>query len=200
MGGIYLGWFTPPEAGAIGAFGTIVLALALRRVSVKGFTDSFLDTARITTMVVMLIMGAFLFARFLSVTRMPFLLADMVAGLPVPPYVILAVILVFYLIMGCLFDLLSIMVLTIPILFPVAMAMGFNPIWYGVLMVRVLEVGAITPPIGINTYVIAGIMKVPAGTVFRGIVPFIIADILHIALLAALPQISLLIPNMMIGR
>ena len=199
MGGIYLGWFTPPEAGAIGAFGTIILGLVLRRISVKGFGESFLDTARITTMVMVLIIGAFIFARFLAVTRMPFVLADMVAHISLPPYAILVLILFFYIVMGCLFDLLSIMVLTIPILFPVAMALGFDPIWYGVLMVRVMEVGAITPPIGINTYVIAGIMKVPAGTVFRGIVPFVIADFLHIALLAAIPQISLFLPNLMIG-
>jgi C4-dicarboxylate transporter DctM subunit len=200
MGGIYLGWFTPPEAGAIGAFGTLVLAMVLRRISAKGFWDSVLDTAQVTTMVLVLIMGAFIFARFLAVTRMPFMLADIVANVPLPPYAILAIILFFYIIMGCLFDLLSIMVLTIPILFPVATALGFDPIWYGVLMVRVMEVGAITPPIGINTYVIAGIMKVPAGTVFRGIVPFTIADLLHIALLAAIPQISLFLPNLMIGK
>ena len=101
--------------------------------------------------------------------------------------------------MGCLFDLLSIMVLTVPILFPVVMAMGYDPIWYGVLMVRVLEVGAITPPIGINSYIIAGIMKVSPGTVFRGIVPFIIADFLNIILLAAVPQITLFLPRMMLG-
>jgi C4-dicarboxylate transporter DctM subunit len=200
MGGIYLGWFTPPEAGAIGAFGTIVMALALRRISGKGFWGSFLETARITTMVVVLIIGAFIFARFLAVTRMPFILAETIANIPVPAHVILVVILIFYIVMGCLFDLLSIMVLTIPILFPLITALGFDPIWYGVLMVRVLEVGAITPPIGINTYVIAGIMKVPAGTVFRGIIPFTIADFFHIALLAAVPQISLFLPNIMIGK
>jgi TRAP-type C4-dicarboxylate transport system permease large subunit len=116
-----------------------------------------------------------------------------------PPYLVLFTILFVYILLGCAFDLLSVIVLSIPIVFPIITEMGFNPIYFGVLIARVMEVGAITPPIGINSYVLAGIMDVPPGTVFRGIVPFIIADILNIALLVAIPQLSLFLPGMMSG-
>jgi C4-dicarboxylate transporter DctM subunit len=191
MGGIYGGLFTPSEAGAIGAFGALVIALALRQLSRGGFVKALTDAARITGMVMLLVTGAFILASFLSISRLPFMLADTVAGLALPPYLILALILVAYILLGCAFDLLSVMVLTLPIIFPLIQSLGLNTIWYGVLMVRVLEVGAVTPPIGINSYVLAGVMKLPPETVFRGVIPFVIGDIFHIVLLAAVPQLSL---------
>ena len=199
MAGIYGGIFTPTEAGAVGAFGALIIGLVLRRLSRKGFSDALYDSVRITSMMILLLIGAFIFSKFLSVSRIPFVLAEMIAGFSMPPYLVLITILFVYILLGCAFDLLSVIVLSIPIVFPVITELGFNPIYFGVLIARVMEVGAITPPIGINSYVLAGIMDVSPSTVFRGIVPFIIADFLNIALLVAIPQLSLFLPAMMMG-
>jgi C4-dicarboxylate transporter DctM subunit len=182
-----------------GAFGALIIGLVMRRLSAKGFTKSLSDSVRITSMMILLLMGAFIFNKFLSVSRIPFALADMITGLSLSPYLILCTIMVVYIILGCAFDLLSIVVLTIPIVFPIITGLGFDPIYFGVLIARIMEVGSITPPIGINSYVLAGIMDVPPSTVFRGIVPFIISDMFNIALLIAIPQISLFLPNLMMG-
>ena len=199
MGGIYGGIFTPTEAGGIGAFGAIAISLVLRKLSRGNFFASLVETAQVTAMVLMLIIGAFIFGYFLAITRLPSELAEMLANLDLPSYAILSIFVFVYILLGCFFDVLSIIVLTLPIIFPVVVALGYDPIWFGVIMVRVLEVGAITPPIGIGTYVTARIMDIPTGTAFRGIAPFAIADLFHIALLIAVPQISLFLPNAMKG-
>lgn len=199
MGGIYGGIFTPTEAGGIGAFGALVIGLGRRGLTGKGFVNSLTETAMVTSRMIALLMGAFIFAGFLSLSRIPFDLAEAVANLAIPPYAIIAIILFAYILLGCAFDLLSIIVITVPIIFPIVTSLGLHPIWFGVLVVRVLEVGAITPPIGINTYVLAGVMNIPASTIFRGIIPFVIADLFHIAILVAIPQISLFLPNLMIA-
>ena len=198
MGGIYGGIFTPTEAGAMGAFGALVIGLIMRRLSGKDFVKSFSESVQISAQVVIIIICAFIFAAFMTLSRLPFMLAEIIVGLSLPPFAILAIILIVYILLGCAFDLMSLIIITVPIIFPLVVNLGFDPIWYGVLMVRVMEMGAITPPIGLNSYVLAGIMDVPVGTVFRGIVPFVIADIIHIAVLAAIPQISLFLPTMMI--
>jgi len=199
MGGIYLGVFTPTEAGAIGAFGAFVIGFAMRRLSRQNIVESFLQTGQVTAMIMLLFVGATIFSSFLTVTRIPFTLADFIAGLAVNRYIVLSIVLIFYIIIGCFLDIPAIIILTVPIIFPVIMALGFNPIWYGVLMVRVSEIGAITPPVGISCYVISGVTKVPLATVFRGVIPFLIADILQIILLAAFPIISIWLPTVMKG-
>jgi C4-dicarboxylate transporter DctM subunit len=144
-----------------------------------------------------LVIGAMIFQRFLAVTNFPFVIAELVAGLNMSAYVMLAAVIIFYIIIGCFLDVFLALVLTIPIIFPTIVALGFHPIWFGVLFVRVAEIGLITPPIGLNCFVIAGVSGVPLGTVFRGIVPFVLADIWHVALLVAVPEISLFLPKMM---
>ncbi len=200
IGGIYLGIFSPTEAGGVGAFGAFAIGLSLKRLSRKGLFDSLYDAAYLTVMILIIFIGAMIFNGFMAVSQLPFMLADMLAALPVPPLLILVVILLVYIVIGCFFDIISALILTIPIIFPVTAALGFDPIWYGVLMVRMLEIGVITPPLGMNTFALSGAMNVPVGTIYRGIVPFLIADAFHIALLIAIPQISLFLPNMMIGR
>jgi tripartite ATP-independent transporter DctM subunit len=197
MGGIYLGVFTPGEAGAIGAFGAFVIGFARRRLDRSGILDSFLDTGRTTAMVLLLIFGATIFTQFMAVTKIPFTLANMIGGLEVNRYVILVGILFFYILIGCVFDVMAAMFLTLPILFPVVSALDFHPIWYGVLMVRVVEIGQITPPFGLVCFVLSGVTKESVGTIFRGVAPFLIADIFMIALLVVFPQISLFLPTMM---
>jgi len=197
MGGIYGGWFTPSEAGAIGAFGAIVISAVSRKMTRENLVTSILEAARTTAMIVLIIAGAFIFMKFMAVSRLPSWLADFVAGLQLPPMVIMLLILLLYIILGMFLDIYAAILLTLPILFPVIVSLGFDPIWYGVVMVRVMEVGLITPPMGLNVFILAGATNTPLGIIFRGIVPFLIADILHIALLVAFPGISLFLVRMM---
>jgi C4-dicarboxylate transporter DctM subunit len=198
MGGIYAGFFTPSEAAAIGAFGALVISLVMRRFTLRIFISSLAETGQTTAMIFILIIGAMIFMRFLAVSNLPFVLSEFVANLNIPSYGVIAAVVVFYIFVGCFLDIFSSLVLTIPIIYATIMALGFDPIWFGVLFVRVAEIGLITPPIGLNCFVIAGVTKLPVGTVFRGIIPFFIADILHVTLLIAVPQLSLLLPRLMI--
>jgi len=200
IGGIYLGWFTPTEAGAIGAFVSMVIVLAMRRLNARGIFDTTMEAVQICGMVLILMVGAFIFANFLAVSRLPFALAEVVTSISVHPYTILTAIIIVYIILGMFLDIFSSILLTIPILYPVVIAMGFDPIWFGVIMVRIMEIGLITPPIGMNVFVMASVTDIPLGTIFRGIIPFVFADFLHVALLVAVPQISLFLPNTMFGR
>lgn len=194
IGGLYLGVFTPTEAAAIGAFGAFILTIVKRKLTWTLLKNSLGDSGSTTAMIFMILIGAMLLGYFLAVTRVPFQLSDFVASLPVNRYVILCLIMVIYLILGCFMDSLSIVLLTVPIFFPVIQSLNFNPIWFGVLITRVSEMGLITPPVGMNVFVIRGVAKdVPMHTIFRGILPFLMADFVHLALLIALPQLSLIL-------
>lgn len=197
IGGIYTGIFTPTEAAGVGAFGAFFFALVRRRLSWQNFSNSLVDTTKNTGMIFIILMGAMILGYFLAITRLPFEMANIVSNLPVNRYVILILILFILAALGCVMDSMAIVLLTVPIFFPVIMQLDFNPIWFGILVVRVTEMGLITPPVGLNIYIIKGISNVPMGTIFRGVIPFIFADILHIALLLAFPQISLFLPSMM---
>ncbi|MFC1820870.1 TRAP transporter large permease [Thermodesulfobacteriota bacterium] len=197
MGGIYGGWFTPTEAGAVGAFGAIVISGITGKVTGKNFFASILEAAQTTAMIVLLIASAFVFMKFMAVSRLPDFIANYIAGLPFSPIVVLLLIILLYIVLGMFLDIFAAILLTLPILFPVILSLGFDPIWYGVLMVRVMEVGLITPPMGMNVFILAGVTDTPLGTIFRGVVPFVIADIFHIALLVMVPAISLFLPNVM---
>ena len=198
IGGLYLGFFTPTEAGAAGVFFTIVVSVASRRLSWKDFIDSVKETLKISCMVYMLVTGAIIFGRFLAVTRLPFMVADFAAALPVSPYVILAIILVIYLLGGCFMDSLGFLVLTIPIFFPLGVALNFNPIWYSILLTMVTTMGAITPPVGVNIYVIKALAPdIKLATIFKSVSFFLLACLVSILILILFPQIVLVIPNMM---
>jgi C4-dicarboxylate transporter, DctM subunit len=197
MGGIYGGWFTPTEAGAVGAFGAMVISGISGKITRKNFFASILEASQTTAMIVLLIASAFVFMKFMAVSRLPDFLANYIAGLPFSPFHILMLIIFLYIILGMFLDIYAAILLTLPILFPVILSLGYDPIWYGVLMVRVMEVGLITPPMGMNVFILGGVTDVPLGTIFRGVVPFVIADILHIALLMVFPILSLFLPNVM---
>jgi C4-dicarboxylate transporter DctM subunit len=197
IGGIYRGWFTTTEAAGIGAFGTFFFALLRRRLSWKVFKESILSTCVTTGMLFMILLGAMIFGYFLSVSQVPSSLASTVGNLPVNRYVILTIILVITLALGCVMDSMAIVLLTIPVFFPLITGLGFHPIWFGILVVRVTEMGLITPPVGLNVFIIKGISGVPIGTIFRGVFPHLVADALEVAFLVAFPQISLFLPNMM---
>lgn len=198
IGGIYGGIFTPTEAGAVGAFGTFCIALLRRQLNWSNFSGALFEMGRVTAMVFLILIGAMIFNAFLTVSRLPMMLSDLIIAFQVPPYATLAIILLIYIPLGMLMESLSMLVLTIPIFVPILVALGFDPIWTGVLIVVMMEMGLLTPPVGLNCYVIAGIARdVPLGTIFRGITPFVITQAICVVLLVAFPQISMFLVNLM---
>jgi tripartite ATP-independent transporter DctM subunit len=197
IGGIYLGVFTPTEAAGVGAFCTFLFAGFRRKMTWENFKSSLSSTTLTTGMLFLIVLGAMILGYFFSVTRLPFELASTVAALPVNRYVILVLILLVVLLLGCLMDSLAIVLLTIPVFYPLIMKLGFNPIWFGIIVVRVTEMGLITPPVGLNVFIIQGITQTPMETIFRGVMPFLIADLCQIVLLILLPEIILFLPNLM---
>ncbi len=198
IGGLYLGVFSPTEAAGVGAGGAFIFALARRRLNWNNFKESLFATIKTTAMIFAILLGAMIFGYFLAITRLPFELAEFIGGLPVNRYVIIIFILILYLFLGCVMDAMGMILLTVPILFPVAHSLGFDAIWFGIIIVRVFEMASITPPVGLNVFVIRGVAKdVPMGVIFRGIIPFLLADLCHVALLIAVPQIALFLPNLM---
>ena len=198
MGGIFFGIFTPTEAASAGAFITILLALLRKQLSWKGFIQSLADTTRISCMVMTIVMGAVIFGHFMAVTRVPFELAAWVGGLPLPRHAIMMVIVLVYLCGGCFMDALAMIMLTIPIFFPVAQALGFDPIWFGVVIVLISEMGVVTPPVGVNVYVVYGVAKdVPLQTIFKGVLPMVLALLACNIIILLFPQIALYLPSLM---
>jgi tripartite ATP-independent transporter DctM subunit len=197
MGGLFVGWFTPTEAGAIGAAGALVIALVRRTIKPKALWAALAETTRISAMVFMIITGATIFGHFMAITRAPFALSEWVGSLPLPPIVIMIFIMFIYLIGGCFMDSLALITLTIPILYPIVLQLGYNSVWFGVMIVLAAEMGVITPPVGVNVYVIKGVAQdVPLHVIFRGILPFLLALFVAIALILVFPQIALVLPNL----
>jgi C4-dicarboxylate transporter DctM subunit len=198
MGGIYFGVFTPTEAAGVGAFGSFLFALLKGKLNKETLIQSLLETGKTTAMIFLIIIGANIFSTFLGLARLPMLLADFIAGLALPKTLILIGIILIYIVLGCVMDCYAIMILTVPIIFPVIEALQFDPIWFGVLMVIVLEVGLITPPVGLNVFVLkSAAPDVPLTVIFRGIIPFLLAALVAIALLIAIPDIALILPSHM---
>jgi len=197
MGGLFLGWFSPIQAGAVGAAGALLLGLIRRQISKKDFLEAVKDTLRITCQVMVIVTGAVIFSHFIAVTRIPLILADWVGALPLPSMAIMAIIVLMYLVGGFFMDALALITLTIPIIYPVVLALGFDPIWFGVIIVLVTEMGVITPPVGINVYVIKSVSdNVSLETIFKGIFPFLGALIVIALILLLFPQIATFLPNL----
>jgi tripartite ATP-independent transporter DctM subunit len=198
MGGLFAGWFTPTEAGAAGAAGALLIPLVRRQLTWRGLLSSLTETTRITAMVFLIVTGATIFGHFMAVTRVPFELSEWLGGLDVSPKVIMGFMIFGYLIGGCFMDSLALITLTVPILLPVILTLGFDPIWFGVIIVLVGEMGVITPPVGINVYIIKGVAEdVPLETIFKGIFPFLAALIVCAIILILFPQIALFLPGLM---
>ncbi|HOD97512.1 MAG TPA: TRAP transporter large permease [Syntrophales bacterium] len=198
MGGLFVGLFTPTEAAGIGALGTYVIALIGRNLTWRSFVRSLSETVRISCMIMTIVAGATVFGHFLAVTTIPTEVGAWVAGLPVPPVVVMALIIVTYLFLGCLMDSLAMIMLTIPVFYPVVTTLGYDPIWFGVIIVMVGGMGVITPPVGINVYVVAGIARdVPLHIIFKGSAYLMCAMIILTALLIIFPQIALWLPGLM---
>ena len=201
IGGMYTGIFTSTEAGAMGAFGALVIALVKRQLTRRSFVQCLLDSAQITGMIVALVISAFIFKQFLAISRIPYEFSGYIASLGINRYIILGILIIVYIILGMVFDIYAIILMTVPVIFPTMMALGFHPVWFGVIMVRLMEVGDYTPPFGFNLFAISGtIPDAKIQDLYRGVVPFLITDFLHIALLIALPSLSTFLPDMMIGK
>ncbi len=196
MGGLFLGVFTPTEAGAVGAFGGVLIPLIRGQLSWQGFLEALYSSTRTTCMIFMIVAGATVFGHFLAVTTIPSTLSSWVVGLPLPPWAIMLVVMFFFLIGGCFMDALGMILLTIPIFYPVAVALGYDPIWFGVVIVLVTELGVITPPVGINVYVVSGIARdVPLEVIFKGAFPFVLTLIAYLVIMVIFPQIALFLPS-----
>ena len=196
LGGLFTGWFSPTQAGGAGAAGVIAIGMIRRRLTVKGFIQAGKDTLLITCMVMFIIAGATLFGHFIAVTRIPFLLSDWVAQLDFPPMVVMGLIVFLHLIGGCFMDGFGLIVLTVPIMLPVIKSLGFDIYWFGIIIVLIVEMGTITPPVGVNVYVIKAVAKdIPLETIFRGILPFLAVLIVAVILLMVFPQIATFLPS-----
>lgn len=202
LGGMFMGFFTPTEAGGVGAAGVLIVTLLTGKMNWQAFNNSLRDTTRSCAMILFLIAGAVVFSRFLALSRMPFELAEWVSGLNMPPFAVMMVIFGIYLIGGMLVEMIPLILLTIPIFYPIVVnVLHYDPIWFGVIIVMVTCIGVITPPVGINAYVIKGVAKdVPLETVFRGVWPFVIASSILTAILIAFPAISTFLPNLILGK
>lgn len=197
IGGIYSGQFTPTEAAAVGAFGALIFTAIRRKLTMKNFVIAVEDTVKTTGMLFVIIFGAMVFGYFLTKSRLPFQLSEFVSALAVSKYVILACILIVFLLLGCILDTMAIILLAVPIFYPLVINLGFDPIWFGILVVCTVEIGLITPPVGLNVYIIQGISGAAMSTCFRGITPFVIIDLTRIVILVTFPAISLFLPNLL---
>jgi tripartite ATP-independent transporter DctM subunit len=196
MVGLYSGTYTPTEAGAAGAFFALVLGVIRRKLTFKGFIASVIDTLKVTSMIILIVTGAVILGRFLTISRMPFEVADYIAALPVQPWLIIIAILFIYMIAGMVMDALGFLLVSIPIFFPVVMKMGYDPIWFGCILCVVTTMGAVTPPVGICAYVVAGMDKeIPLGTVLKGVCWFLPAYWIVLLLMLFYPQVALFLPS-----
>jgi tripartite ATP-independent transporter DctM subunit len=199
MGGIYIGWFSPTEAAAIGASGTLLYAIFKRTLQLPEFISCLTETANTTGMIFLILVGTAMFNFFIESSGLPQFLVAGAQELAWNPYWILLLIILFYLVLGCFMDSLSMLLLTVPLVFPLILDLGFDPIWFGVIIVTVVEIGLITPPIGMNLFTIMGStpdLKLP--TLVRGVVPFLLADIVRLAILIAIPGLVLWLPGQML--
>ncbi|MBT9382878.1 TRAP transporter large permease [Pseudooceanicola sp. CBS1P-1] len=198
IGGIYTGIFTPVEASGVGAALTVLLAFGTRAMSLSGFKRAVMDTVRTSAMLYMIVIGANVLNPFLALTNIPDALGHALEALGIGRYGTLIVILLSYVVLGMFLDGLAMLVITVPIYYPVIVALGFDPIWFGVIAVIVIEMGMITPPVGLNVFVVKNVARsVPLATVFQGVTPFLIAMIVCILLIILFPDIALIIPNSM---
>jgi tripartite ATP-independent transporter DctM subunit len=198
IGGLYGGLFTPTEAGGMGAGGALIISLARRRLSRDDLLASLLQATRTAAAVFTVLIGAILFGYFLTVTQTPQKVTGFVVSLGLSPHGALILIMLMYLALGCLMDAMAMIILTVPIIFPVIQALGFDPVWFGVIIVMTVELGLIHPPVGMNVFVIKTVVKdVSFSTIFYGVLPFVATDIIRLGILIAFPAIALYLPSRM---
>ncbi|MDM0053208.1 TRAP transporter large permease [Variovorax sp. J22R115] len=198
IGGLYGGFFTPTEAGGVGASGAFILGLLRRKLDGPKIREALLSATRTAAAVFTVLIGALLFGYFLTITQSPQKLTEFLTSLGIGRYGVLALIMLMYLVLGCLMDAMAMIILTVPIIFPVIVHLGFDPIWFGVIIVMTVELGLIHPPVGMNVFVIKSVVKdVSFTTIFKGVLPFILTDIIRLVILIAFPIIALWLPTRM---
>lgn len=200
IGGIYGGLFTPTEAGGIGASGALLIALLRRRLSLTQLKNCLIESVQTSAAVMVIIAGAVLFGYFLTITRTPQMAAEFLIGLDLGRYGTLSFILMILIFLGCFIDTMAVIILIIPIVYPIILNLGFDPIWFGVVVVVTIEIGMISPPVGLNVFVIKSIVgDVGLSTIYRGIAPFLIVDFIRLILFIIFPQLVIFLPNLMKG-
>ncbi|ABD08275.1 TRAP dicarboxylate transporter DctM subunit [Rhodopseudomonas palustris HaA2] len=200
IGGLYGGFFIPTEAGAVGAVGAFLIGIARGKLTRDGILQSLLQATRTAAAVFTVLIGALCFGYFLTITQTPQAITEFLTGLGLGPYGVLALILVMYLVLGCVMDAMAMVILTVPIVFPVITSLGFDPIWFGVIVVVTVELGLISPPVGMNVFVIKSVIKdVSMGTVFRGVAPFVVTDVIRLVILILFPILATWLPQRMVG-
>ena len=200
IGGMYTGFFTPVEASSVGAFLTFAVAAMRRRLSFAGLRDVVLQTMSATATIFLILIGAFVFIPFMTLTEVPQQLVELLVALPIPDHGILVVVVLAYLVLGMFLDTMAMLVLTIPVVIPIAVGLEWDLIWFGIIVVIALEMGMISPPVGINVFIVKSIAPdVPMGTIFRGIWPFWFAMLVMIVLLALFPELALYLPRQVVG-
>ena len=198
LGGMFSGITSVTESAAIGALATFIILVLRRRLNKKTFFNSFFDTVKTVGMVMITIVGASVFGTFLTITNLPSNIAKGVQALDISPLMVVVLIILIYGVLGCIMDTLALMLLSIPIFMPLVHAIGLDPVWFGVIIVMIMNLGAITPPVGMSCYVASGVMGIPLGTVFRGAVPFLVAFAISFILVLLIPSISLWLPSMVV--
>lgn len=197
IGGLFFGFFTPTKAGAVGAFAILLIAVLQRRISLRGLVNSVRDTLRTSAMIFMLIAGGTIFGHFLTLSRIPSNTAQWVAHLDMPGWAVMLVIVCIYFVGGCFLDSMAMIMLTIPIFYPIATGLGYDPVWFGVLIVLLTQMGVISPPVGVNTFVVNGIAEgVPLEKVFKGVLPFLAALLVGTLIIILFPQIVTFLPDL----
>lgn len=198
IGGLYGGFFTPTEAGGVGAGGAFLLGVLRRKLDRAKIREALLQATRTAAAVFTVLIGALLFGYFLTITQTPQKVTEFLTGLGIGPYGVLALIMLMYLVLGCLMDAMAMIILTVPIIFPVIVQLGFDPIWFGVIIVMTVELGLITPPVGMNVFVIKSVVsELSFSAIFKGAGPFVITDIIRLIILIAFPMIALWLPGRM---
>ena len=196
MGGIYGGIFSPTEAAGIGAFGAFIFALARKTLTIKTFYQVLIESASTTAMLFTVLIGALLFANFINLTNFPDALLEIAKTFMDQPQLVILAILITYVCLGCVFESLSMILLTVPIFFPLVKELGFDPIWFGILVVVITEISLITPPVGLNVFVLRGVLPdVSTARIFKGVTPFWIADLFRLAVIVLVPSLSLWLPS-----
>jgi tripartite ATP-independent transporter DctM subunit len=200
IGGMFLGWFTPTEGAGIGACGAFLLLALMKKMNKQILTTTLGETIQITAMMVMILIGSTLFSNFMAITGLSSSFTEWMVSLPVSRYVILTIIIITYLFLGCLMDVIGMLVLTVPLFFPVITKLGFDPIWFGVLVTVLIEVSLITPPVGTNVIIIRRLSGLPMGAIFKSVGWFFLMELIVILLLVVFPQLAIWLPNIMISK
>ncbi len=200
IGGLFLGWYSPSQAAGVGAAGALLIGIFHRKLTWQGFSMATKGGLRTSCMILFLIAGATIFGKFMAITTIPSMLAFWVAELAWPPFWVMVVICLMFFVAGCFIDAMALIMITIPIIYPVVLDLGYNPVWFGVVIVLISQIAVITPPVGVNVFVTKGIVPdIPIETIFRGTLPFLLALIFMLALVILFPNLVLILPNILRG-